>query len=524
MPAARRIAAATVLLAAAGLSACEAIKAATTEIADREKLVRETSEQFARESTPHVSTVNRPLLGTEVRPFTGGNPLPTRLELNPGGFRYSGSQAQPLDAALATIRNASRLPVVLEVDGHPEVAQDLADLPYWSGPISQFLDVLAAEYDVAWSFDGKVIRVRSYLTRTFVLPTPIASPTFQSSSSAAGSGEETGVQKVGAEFKDADHWKDVESLLKTAVPPGASYVSATSSGEVTITARPSDLARIEALLDGLYDRHGSQVLMRVTWMVIDLTDSDDYQLDLQGVFRDAASGLRIGTNSPVATLADVAGAGGIAIINPPDGSDLANFDTSRLLYSALSRSGRLVDHRTFARVVKNNTPSAFNDRTLLDYLKNFQRQVGVNGSGDTFATDTETLSLGSSLQILPRVLSSDQLSLLLSMSQSSLVNLETLSLGNDGSFIQLAERSTREMPASEVILQNGQSLVLAGFEADTLTRDQVGTGTPSFIGLGGAQQGEIKRTRLILVVTPTIRTPPPRRQPPAVVLTQRAAQ
>src|SRR3546814_13418252 len=85
------------------------------------------------------------------------------------------------------------------------------------------------------------------------------------------------------------------------------------------------------------------------------------------------------------------------------------------------------------------------------------------------------------------------------MSQASLVELQTLPLGDDGSFIQLAERSTREIPANEVILQNGQSLVLAGFEGDTVTRNQVGTGTPGFFGLGGVQQGEVKRTRLILV-------------------------
>src|SRR3546814_11479861 len=76
------------------------------------------------------------------------------------------------------------------------------------------------------------------------------------------------------------------------------------------------------------------------------------------------------------------------------------------------------------------------------------------------------------------------------MSQASLVELQTLPLGDDGSFIQLAERSTREIPANEVILQNGQSLVLAGFEGDTVTRNQVGPGTPGFFGLGGVQQGE----------------------------------
>lgn len=502
---------------------CEAIKTASREVGEREQLVREASDSFVRRSTPHVSVHDRPLLGTEVRPYTGGTPLPARLELNPGGFRYSGSRDQPLDVALSSIRNASGVPIVLERGDGADVGQERGDLPAWSGPLSAFLDVLATEHDVVWQYDGKAVRIRPFLTKTFVLPTPIADATFASSSAAAGSEENTGRQEVSADFKDVDPWDDVDALLEAAMPAGAGYVRAVSTGEVTITARPSDLARLEDIIDGLYERHGTQVLLRVTWMVVDISDADDYQLDLQAVFRDAASGLRIGFNSPVSSLVDVAGAGGVAVVNPPADSDLQNWDTSRLLYTALSRSGRLVDHRTFAQAVKNNTPAAFNDRTLRDYLKNFSRQRGTDGQGDTFSTEVDTLSLGSTLQILPRVLSGERLGLLLTMSQASLVELQTLPLGDDGSFIQLAERANREIPANEVILQNGQSLVLAGFEGDTVTRNQVGTGTPGFFGLGGVQQGEVKRTRLILVVTPTIRKLPPRRRPPAVVLTQRAA-
>ncbi len=509
-------------LLVAALGGCEVIETADREIAEREAAVVGAAAGFAREAAPHVSVVDRPLLGTEATAFTGGTPLPTRLELNPGGFRYSGSDDVPLALALASIRTAAGVPVVLEDDVSQGAGEAIGDLPYWSGPLSAFLDVLATEYDVAWSYERRAIRVRPYLTRTYVLPTPIAKPLFESRSAAAGSGDATGTQEIAASFADADPWRDVDTLLRASLPADARYVSSVSSGEVTVTARPSDLARLEILIDGLYDRHGSQVLLRVSWMVVDLTASDDYQLDLQAVFRDAASGLRVATNSPVSNLAEVAGAGGLAIVNAPDSSDLASFDASRLLYTALSRSGRLLDHRTFAQAVQNNTPFSFNDRELRDYLKNVTRQIGTDGSGDTFATDTETLSLGSSLQVLPRVLSGNRVSLLLALSQAALVELRTISLGDSGSFIQLARQSRREIPAEEVILQNGQSLVLAGFEGDTVSREELGTGSAGFFGLGGAQGAEIKRTRLILVVTATIRKPPPRRQPPAVVLTRKA--
>src|SRR3546814_3768962 len=88
------------------LPACEAIKTASREIGEREQLVREASDSFVRRSAPHVSVHDRPLLGTEVRPYTGGNPLPARLELNPGGFRYSGSRDQPPAVAISSIRRS----------------------------------------------------------------------------------------------------------------------------------------------------------------------------------------------------------------------------------------------------------------------------------------------------------------------------------------------------------------------------------------------------------------------------------
>src|SRR3546814_14374725 len=104
----------------------------------------------------------------------------------------------------------------------------------------------------------------------------------------------------------------------------------------------------------------------------------------------------------------------------------------------------------FAKAVKNNTPSSFNDRTLRDYLKNFSRQRGTDGQGDTFSTEVDTLSLGSTLQILPRVLSGERLGLLLTMSQASLVELQTLPLGDDGSFIQL-DRPEERRGGQEVV-------------------------------------------------------------------------
>jgi ATP-binding cassette subfamily F protein 3 len=56
----------------------------------------------------------------------------------------------------------------------------------------------------------------------------------------------------------------------------------------------------------------------------------------------------------------------------------------------------------------------------------------------------------------------------------------------------------------QVILKNGQTLVLSGFERQRTETENRGVGSPRFLGLGGVEKGDIRRASNIVFITPRL--------------------
>jgi type IVB pilus formation R64 PilN family outer membrane protein len=119
----------------------------------------------------------------------------------------------------------------------------------------------------------------------------------------------------------------------------------------------------------------------------------------------------------------------------------------------------------------------------------------------TQSISTDTIVTGFQMQLLPRVLNTREILLRYSLNLSDLVALETFDSG-DGS-VQLPQ-VTRSKFEQQVILKNGQTLVLSGFERQRTETENRGVGSPRFLGLGGVEKGEIRRASNIVFITPRI--------------------
>jgi len=127
-------------------------------------------------------------------------------------------------------------------------------------------------------------------------------------------------------------------------------------------------------------------------------------------------------------------------------------------------------------------------------------EIDDNGNAIQSIT-TDTVVTGFQMQLLPRVLNTREIMLRYSLNLSDLVDLKTFN-STDAS-VQLPE-VTRSKFEQQVILKNGQTLVLSGFERQRTETDNKGVGSPRFLGLGGTAKGDIRRASNIVFITPRI--------------------
>ncbi|MEQ9209109.1 MAG: hypothetical protein RLN96_04585, partial [Pseudomonadales bacterium] len=92
--------------------------------------------------------------------------------------------------------------------------------------------------------------------------------------------------------------------------------------------------------------------------------------------------------------------------------------------------------------------------------------------------------------------------LTLALASSDLTALENFQVSAQQT-IQLATVDARQLK-NEVVMSSGETLILSGYEQERVVRGDTGLGSSDLWFLGGEKSGQIQRTRLILMVTPTI--------------------
>ena len=137
----------------------------------------------------------RPFYGSAVEVARGavsGTPLPRRLE-GARGVSLSLSGQADIRTVAAAITAATDIPVNIRTryvlpDGSAvrvPIGTTMAVQGY-EGPLSAFLDRLAARMDVAWSYDGKVVTINRMTRRTWRIPLPVGTTQIDDSAESVG--------------------------------------------------------------------------------------------------------------------------------------------------------------------------------------------------------------------------------------------------------------------------------------------------------------------------------------------------
>lgn len=357
-------------------------------------------------------------------------------------------------------------------------AGSLAIRPSLRGSLSSVLDKVGSAFDVEWTYkDGRVV-FRDYVTRQYQLSAmPVTSAmgfsAVETSSSAS-----------------LDMWEELQDGLQNVAGPNADVAIGQGTGILTVTALLSDQERIRDYVATMNQTMGQQIAFDVNVLTVTARDAEGYGVDLQNLsFANSNGDVEwIGGRA----VADSVGAVNVGIISGDFNLDVA--------ISALS---------TRQNVTIENRAGATTTNFQMIPVEVVEEQAYVSEVSvtlDTFGNPTQSITTdtvvtGFQMQLLPRVLNTKEILLRYSLNLSDLVGIETFESAD--STVQLPE-VTRSKFEQQVILKNGQTLVLSGFERQRTEVDREGVGSPNFLGLGGVAEGQIRRASNIVFITPRI--------------------
>lgn len=351
--------------------------------------------------------------------------------------------------------------------------------PNLRGSLSSVLDKVASAFDVEWTYAGGRVVFRDYVTRQYQLS---ALPVTSSMSSGAVNTSSSA---------DLDIWEELSATLENLKGEGGVVSTGRGTGILTVTATLQEHERIRDYVSSMNQTMGQQIAFDVNVLNVAARSEEGYGVDIQQL--DFSSG----SNSVEWTggSRDLPGQVGSVNVGIIEGDLNLSFAVAALS----ARNNVTVETRAGATTT-NFQMIPVEVVEEVNYVSSTDREVDDNGVVTT-TIGTDTVTTGFQMQLLPRVLNAREILLRYSLNLSDLVAIEDFTSGD--STVQLPQ-VTRSSFEQQVILKNGQTLVLSGFERQRTELEREGVGSPRFLGLGGKASGDIRRISSVVFITPRI--------------------
>lgn len=504
------------------LSACKIIEKADTRF-DRLNNTSQDAQLKTRKHTPSllVTRKSTPFLGKVESSVPANKILPAALERSNAISMYSSTKLSITQIA-DRITRATGLPTYVdkrELFTRNTAASTDSTLrrvsggrssnllqtdqrtftPDYEGPLSVFLNIVSNHFDMDWSIEDGTIFFNRFVTTTYVLNVPNSNNTMSVSISGATGQANDGKQTTETSFK-TEFWSEINDTMQAMVPEGATYSVSPSSGTITVSASPRATKNIGQYVSQINKLLKIRIAIEVAAIYIRINDQDDFGLSIDALYKQASSGLTLAQSSLLPTLQQT-GSQSIGIFNSN-----SEFNGTEMMLRAVASQDRLADYRIISVIAQNNTVTPIKLTRQQDYVSSVSVTTTSESGATTAAVETETLDLGLSIHLIPRVVNNDEIQLTLSISSSELTSLEDYS-ANENQQIQLATIDARQMK-NEIIMKSGETLALTGYEQERVVRGDTGIGSADFWYASGSKSGQIEKTRLLLLVTAKILADP----------------
>ena len=473
------------LSALTALAACDGIKSANDTTARLSKLTGDQRDRLRAAGRGKVHVVDRPYYGEAVVVAQGtqsGKPLPRALEGARSINIDTRGSAVGIKALATLIKKQTDLPVNIR-RVYSLANGDVIQIPIGSkmvlkheGALSKVLDKIAARMDLAWSFDGTAVTFDRMVTKRYSLSLPTGTSKVDTSiGGLEGSGRSVSHNHSAGGY---DPWDDLSTQLAAVAPPPATVTTSKSAGRVAVFGPPSVQRKAAEVIEDFEAIYSTRIALEVAIYFIDADKSDDFAVGL------SAAGSEGSLTGVIGALAG----NGVATLRKGGKS---------ISFKALAQQGSVVDYRLASTIAQSGVVAPIVLTRSEGYVASTTSTTDSNGVVTT-SENIATVEEGISIHALPRLVDHNKIQLSLTLLQNT-VDLKD----SDAGTVKLPTVDQRAIQ-NDSVLAPGETLVLSGYEQESATRANKGTGLARFIGLGGSAKGGTRKIRMVVLVRPAI--------------------
>ncbi|EPX83526.1 hypothetical protein [Salipiger mucosus] len=482
----------------------EADKVTDNARQETERLMVSSAQPLPQGNTANVQVSDKIWLGSQARELRNGKPLPRAVERE--GVTLVSFQDLDIMGIAALLDETTGIPVSVEESivsnsgsGYPrEMSVD------YEGKLSKFLGRVGNHFGINWRYDGDEIDFFLHRTRTYAVRLLPSSSTGNMSVSSGGGGSGGGggegssgssSQSMNSTFS-INIWEELVTAIQGIVQPRGTVTASRSTGTLSITAPNAVHDKVADYIAQQNKRLSKQVAVSVQVFNVSMDDSGELATDFSladvesGEFDFRSSG---GSN-------DLASSLGWQILEP-----IGRIGNLSGAVRMLEEKGDVSVVTTANATTLNNVPTPIQVGNERSYVSEISEETDQETNETSTTFETSSVQTGFNMQVLPRVVSNGQIALQYNISTSELVGsedgFERFAVG--GSEVQLPNINNRSF-TQQVMVPQGNTLVLSGFEQTTSRSDRQGVGSAENWLTGGRVSGSLERDVMVIMITPVI--------------------
>lgn len=365
---------------------------------------------------------------------------------------------------------------------------------FYSGTVKGLLDHVASSLNVFWKYENGNVEIYKYETKMFSLDVlagtskltsnfnindSTTADSDSSSSSESASGQQTQIDNT------MSIWDEVGNSISGVLSANEKFALTPSSGKIVVMATPAHMRKVENIIKQYNSVYNKAVRLDLRMYQVELSAADKYGIDWGNLWKSASDKFNVHVNANL-------GSGLFTVAKNNGNAGAAIFD-------ALSQAGKTSLLRNNSVVTLNNQTVPLSVVTSKAYVKS--TKVSTTENSNSVELNTGTITTGFSMNLTPLVNDKGEVLLQYSMGSSVLDELPEFRSGD--SVVQLPQKSASKF-MQKVPLNNGESMVITGFQEIRGTGTDKGPLSPRLWGLGGSRDYSNNLKTIVVVVTPYI--------------------